>query len=886
MIFFQTGSTHVNLFSGDDDSNDCTAHIELIADIFSDTHVLEISENLEVTETDGIGKNTTVRTNRWALHFILTRVPLNRKHILALSLASVGILVSLFGFSLTDRTIENETTESKASVSKAQAHISPNLLATRPTVRPDKSVQISVAKSNKLSKESNQIAVSNSVDKGDQSTTTSQFINSGEASPDNYDSNNLSPEQIAEIEQLFPDEEDRDEKIKPQSKKHLLKEGSPAARLAASFRNKSNSSTGIDEFGNPITSNESQPSHLDSNEENLNQVFNKYTSPDAIIEINSQPSSIPQSPSQSNSNLDSDTSFDPDALDALILQQENQAALAQTTQPPPLQATSSLEETAQTGSNTGNSVNFQGLAPNISENTVSNNEFESPFTDDPDNQFDSEQSNTNSENAGLNPIDLISQLETPLQDDSNNSVELAWLESFDGPGLDLRRFETPGSELFIDDGVLKMSLAAIHTDEYQNAQLEQRISLNVIDEKLNAQIKVSDFSMFNSENKSTSSNFTLAVPLVRINSNANTMSELSARFTMNTEPNNERHSVTLGIYEINEADERDSSTNSLGQTTFLIGADSSSGDDKNTTLNFLIDMSDADHLELAVNDNRLSIPVKASFPEKDSNVEFKLSANGASGEFSRINVALENLDIDGQNINNIEERLITNNLSATVGHSLNVHNGMARIRAVGSNDAGRVLLATRSDLTPADWVNEIESTTYTTNISLRNFIENNISSPPSEAEFSEPATIYFMHTLFETSTPEGDQHVIAGLEVNPHFDSNLGRYFVGVKARVTSIDTLADRSLDWYTAWQSSDTVSEAIVANNSAITNNSISVKIEVKGNQVLFTWDGITKALSLDDELPRWFPSMSSSTAMVVEANSRELFILDINSVGVVQR
>lgn len=583
-----------------------------------------------------------------------------------------------------------------------------------------------------------------------------------------------------------------------------------------------------------------------------------------------------------NDNLEASPEIDIEFVDALFAADEAafDANYAASQIPSPNTAVATSPQQAAT-------VDSQSSAPIlIVGSSTSLNSLESVGSNASISDLGNESETSSTTSTNPQNIDLESDVVTSdsLVNGATSDLEFSWFENFDGPGLDLRRFLTPGSKLSVDNDALQLSLAATHTDISQDeVQLIQTIALKDGMKKFEARLSVVDLSKAVTGIKPSASTFMLEVPLVRTDQTGKKMG-LIARVTLHTDVDNRSHSITSGIYE--RVNGSTLSGSPLGETAFMIGReDLTELRETPTTFDFLLDTSFSERIDLVVNDNRLSIPVTGAFPETQPTVSIDLSAQGAGGEYSRIDASISNLMTDSELILNIGGHVLENNSAPTLGHSLSVQNSAVRLSASGESlDTARVLLATRTDQGDFDWVREIESTSFVASVTLENLTLNR-QHVSNEGELGLRTAVIVSHTLFEMQEQGRSNYMVAVLHIRPREETNNnGFQLADVTAQLVMIEPPVGDVADWHTVIATSQVVEEIGFQSSVAIAQET-PVQIVYADNIVTFTLGNAAVELSHDFDT-RWFPTSNSTSAMAIETGSGETMVVDIDNVGVTRR
>lgn len=513
------------------------------------------------------------------------------------------------------------------------------------------------------------------------------------------------------------------------------------------------------------------------------------------------------------------------------------------------------------------------VSPTNNNSSTTTNTF-SIFSDDE--ELESIQEETEQSNDELSSMNLSSTIV-----ETENFNRFSWLEKFDGPGLDLNRFVTPGSRLSLDREVLQFSLDAIHAGRRQDeVRSSQVLSLNEGVKKIETALTVVDVSRNESSLQSAPSIFKLEVPLERVQLKDNESPSLSARMILNTDAENTSHAVTLGIYEQIVGIDGEVVHRSLGETNFFIGKTESTGEQPLSMLNFSLNTEFPNRIDLAVNENRLSIPIAVGFPKQLPVIAIDLSAGGASGEYSRIDASLLSLLIDDRQVFNISDRIVLNDSTATLGHSLRVQDSAVRISAGNSSlEQARVVLATRADFNDIDLIREVDSTDFTATISIKDL---NLNDDISRRNNSVSRTSFrIVHALFEAEYEGENQLVAAVLHMNPTNKTDRAGLQLGdIKGQLVRIKLPFDENIDWHTALKSATMIANVDLGEDIPIQGGA-NVQVMLLDDLITFSWGNLSTVLKHDFDM-QWFPSLVSSSAVIVESNMSESIELDVDNIG----
>lgn len=492
--------------------------------------------------------------------------------------------------------------------------------------------------------------------------------------------------------------------------------------------------------------------------------------------------------------------------------------------------------------------------------------------------FDFPLDDDNDTNAGS------SELESPnSNEDTNNTVEntsefeISWLENFDGPALDLRRFITPGTQLIAEQDILSLNLEATHAGKNQEVFLQQQLSLADVSSSVGAKLTLLD----SSSSTLSVSQFTVKIPLERIENTGNPNSEIVACVLLSSLQENEAKTVKLIVYEGTSCLNPSDDTATLGETSFRVRNSDLSSKENIINLNFSLDTSNPNYIVLSADETSLNIPIAAQFPTQEANLNVRLSATGAAGEFSRIDASISELSINNGNLSAIDEQLINNNTTATIGHSLDIREGAARLGATALEEPARVLLATRSELSEADLFRDSRSTKFTTDLLLD---ELGLNSSGFEATDFNQSSLNIFHILFDTPTQDGDRQIIAVLNGKPAESSNSSRITFDVTASLLSVPTSVDGEIDWYNIQDEQIIIAEELLVED-VVLDTKAPVTINYDGYSVSFSWADAVIQLSHNHET-RWNPSAKSTTAALALAEPGQAIILKLDRMAVTRR
>lgn len=579
------------------------------------------------------------------------------------------------------------------------------------------------------------------------------------------------------------------------------------------------------------------------------------------------------------SEIDSSPDIDIDLVDSLFGIDESE--LLSTANPSSAIGNES-NSVGELENSTGNLV-FSANGSNPNNNTTTFIDTSSIFGGEDDDS--GETSNDSTNNLSEQTSDTV-EFDNVTTNELNASTgfEIAWFEGFDGPGLDLNRFVTPGTSLVVDSDSLKFTLDATHVGlEQEGVQLYQSIALDDGIKKLETQLTVIDLSMEEAGIQSAESVLVIEIPLEREESITGETSLYFARMTLRTDLENKAHFVTLGAYE--ETLDLDNGSNSLGETTFTLGISDSSLLNELTELKFSLDTGSPNRIELVVNENRLSIPVELNIPDSEPIMTIDLSAHGAFGEYSRIDASIENILVDGSQLFNISDRLIIKDSTPTLGHSLSVQDSAVRLSASGGSvDTSRVLLATRSNLSETSLIREVETTSLIATVSFEEHSLNGNRSESRDNSDSE-SIISILHTLFEIDGQGSNLNIVAVIKISPSNNTNdNGLINIDATAQLVSIDLPNVNNVEWFSILENAQVVAEKQLGENMTITP-STQIGLTLVNDTVTFVWGGSTVELSHGYNT-QWYPSLNSESAVIIESGLGESLTLGLDNVGVTRR
>lgn len=704
---------------------------------------------------------------------------------------------------------------------------------------------------NLFASNANVITQTNSRSKNDSIEIALKHDNFAENGDDLEEFDDVSAQELAEIDALFANRKKRntllEEEINKQREAQLLNPLYTRPKIR------------------PISATDDQISNS-SNTTNRPDRNPPRAAPDAVVtlELNQQNSQLGNNTSTADL-LD----FDPNEIDALLEPLASSGGIAENV---PLE--NSIDDTTIEVTSNSNVappiVTFTNIPNPTSSQSASNfnDGLTSIFDDD---EFIEVTSPSNTLTDGAS--DEVNNLPG-----NNSNFVISWLENFDGTALDLRRFVTPGSQIIEEDNALILNLEAAHAEENQKVNLHQQISLVDANRSVSAQL-----SMLNMSSPGVSSSqIVIKIPLERIDVSENEQSQMVACFILDSELVSSEKSVKLALYEGTKCIGIDTGVVSLGETTFSLEQAGLTPSNALTILSFSLNVDFSDHVELTTNQINLNIPVKVRFPQQSKTLDLKISTQAASGENSKIDASLTGLSINNERLSDLKDRLITKDSVASVGHSLRLQDGAARLEATGTENVSRVLLASRSELNELDWIQNSESTSFMADIQIKEIKQSGISNREEDSNLS---SISVLHTLFELQSENDDQQIIAVLRATSSENtSNQNNLLVEVTAALISRTVSQDRDIDWYDILDESSIISE-ISLGKLIIQNDTIPIKIDQNRNNVSFTWDNTTVQLPHNFET-MWNPSSISTTAAIVLANSGDTMVIELDRMGVERR
>ena len=583
-------------------------------------------------------------------------------------------------------------------------------------------------------------------------------------------------------------------------------------------------------------------------------------------------------------------SLNADALDAMLLPYDTQI---QSTDIPNSNGASvsnssvanPTSEGIQNGPLSGSVVFAPSLSLNNNSNVNTNTQSVGLFSMSTSNA-DSVQETSSS----VSPEPIVSGLpsvdDEEISNDHLSNIEFAWKDDFDGPGIDLGRFITPESQLIAEGSVLDMSLAAIHSGLDQMIESKRSIKLESTADEISANVKVSDSSANTGmQLKTAESVLMISIPLKHSDSSQSMQPTIFASMVVVTNPDNVTYQVSLGVHELVEQSGHTSELISLGDTVFDISAkQENTSSDPFTDLSFSLNVGSAEQVVLGVNGNVLTVPTAAALPAENSIMNIDLSASGLIGDYSSIDVELGGLFMNDLFEPSLANRLVLDDSeSATIGYSLNVYDGAARLSAGNVEAPATVELVARTKYSVEDWVREIESINFATELSIHYLGLANIAENRGTLN-ANASSVSIVLPLFDVSIHPKEEHIFAVIKGVVTRDPANGEPNLDVVAQLVSMDGLLAGAIDPELILSAGTVLSEAYIGERLSF-DADVTIEIDSVGDRIMYTWGD--KSVQLFHQYDAvWFPTLDGDAVIVVESAPASSLVIDVNNMSVSRR